>query len=138
MRAAVVSIAFCAATIAAGGAGYMLGPRGADCALRIAPPSDDDVKYVAHHVERVLQRKTATEKAAPVVPTAEVAVAIHNAVCAAIFGKSEMAHEQPFTAIRCGDFWVIAGYLPPTSLGGVPVTVIRASNGEVIDIEAQE
>jgi hypothetical protein len=137
MRIIVLSSLFCVAIGISGAAGYIVGHRAGDCSLRLAQPTSDDSKYAAQHAEQVSQRKAPIGDASPVVPTADVAAAIHSAVCGAIYGKREIAAEQPFTVVRSGDFWVVGGYLPPNMLGGVAVTVIRASNGEVIDIEHQ-
>jgi hypothetical protein len=136
MRATLLGVSFCVAIVLAGATGYVLGT---DSPLRTtAEPSAEQLKNATDYVQRVLSQKGSSENLPPLVPNAEVAVAIHNAVGGAIFGKFEMAHEQPFTAIRCGDFWLVTGYLLPDWLGGTATTVIRARNGEVVYIEAQE
>jgi hypothetical protein len=77
-----------------------------------------------------------------VVPTAEVAQAIHRAVAGAVFGDKEVERERPFKAVRSGDVWVVYGCMPTNNdpsiaiVGGVAVSVIRARTGEVIWITA--
>jgi hypothetical protein len=68
------------------------------------------------------------------VANAEVAQAIHRAVAGAVYGTKEVEGQGPFHAVRSGEFWVVYGCLPQNMFGGVAVTVIRASNGEVISI----
>jgi hypothetical protein len=81
----------------------------------------------------------AIRKAAPnvltardAVPTEDAAAQIHAAVAGAVFGKEHIERQRPYIPIRDGEFWVVYGSLPGGSLGGTAVTVIRASNGEVL------
>jgi hypothetical protein len=83
-------------------------------------------------VQEALQQKTPLAGDRLVVPSAEVAQAIHCAVAGAVYGKNEIEKQRPFLAVRSGEFWVVSGYLPRGTLGGVAATVIRAKNGEVI------
>jgi hypothetical protein len=69
-----------------------------------------------------------------VVPNEKVAQIIHSAVASAVFGDDKIQNQQPFHAQRFGEFWVVYGTLPSGMLGGTAVTVIRASNGEVVRI----
>lgn len=68
------------------------------------------------------------------VPSAAVAVQIHTAVAGAIYGKEHIEQQRPYVATRSGRFWVVFGTLTPSSMGGTAVTVIRASNGEVMRV----
>ena len=132
-RAALIGVSFCVAIVLAGATGYVLGT---DSPLRkTTEPSAEQLKIATDYVQRVVSEKRSFENLPPLVPGAQVAVAIHNAVGGAIFGKFQMAHEQPFTAIRCGDFWFVTGYLPAEWVGGTATTVIRAQNAEVVYIE---
>jgi len=90
----------------------------------------------AQEVREALQQKEPLpwKKDGRVVPTAEVAKAIHRAVAGAAYGKAEVDKEQPFRAIRSGKYWVVFGSLPNGSFGGTAVTVIRASDGRVMRI----
>ncbi|MDP9099561.1 MAG: YbbC/YhhH family protein [Verrucomicrobiota bacterium] len=83
-------------------------------------------------VQEALQQKAPLPGDSLVVPNGEVAQAIHCAVAGAVYGSKEIEKQRPFFAVRSGDFWVVSGYLPPDTLGGVAVTVIRAKTGEVI------
>jgi hypothetical protein len=69
-----------------------------------------------------------------VVPNEKVAEIIHSAVASAVFGDDKIQKQKPFHAVRSSEFWVVYGTLPPGMLGGTAVTVIRASNGEVLRI----
>jgi hypothetical protein len=107
------------------------------CAIALAA-SDDDiyVQSAAEHVREALRQKEPLpwKKGALVVPTAEVAKAIHSAVAGAVYGKADVEKERPFRAVRSGEYWVVFGSLPPGFVGGTAVTVIRASDGRVMRI----
>jgi hypothetical protein len=68
------------------------------------------------------------------VPSEDIATQIHAAVASSVFGKEHIESQRPFKAVRSGRFWVVFGTLTPPSLGGTAVTVIRASNGEVLRV----
>jgi len=72
------------------------------------------------------------------VPSERVAVAIHQAVASSMFGDNHIRKQQPFFAVRSGEFWVVYGSVPGGSLGGSAVSVIRASNGEVLSVVHQQ
>lgn len=67
-----------------------------------------------------------------VVPTPKVAEDIHVAVASAIFGSKQIEGERPFHVIRVEDYWVVYGSLPEGRMGGTAITVIRASNGQIL------
>ncbi len=71
-----------------------------------------------------------------VAPTAEVAIGIHTAVVRAAYGE-EALRDKPFVAVRSGDYWVVRGTVPEGSLGGTPITVIRAKDGAVLWVIAE-
>ena len=105
-------------------------------ASTFAEPDKDqpDAKAIENFVAEALQQKVpVTNYDKPLVPTAEVAVGIHKAVTTGIYGRDSIGHE-PFRAVRSGDYWVVYGDLPKGFLGGVPVTVIRASDGKIISV----
>ena len=81
--------------------------------------------------EALRQKKPVTNYDKPLVPTAEVAVGIHKAVTTGIYGRESIGQE-PFRAVQSGGFWVVYGDLPKGFFGGVPITVIRATDGKVI------
>jgi hypothetical protein len=111
---------------------------GQTAASTASPPnlSDerDEIKRedIEKHVQEALRQKRPLEAGKLVVPTAAVAEAIHSAVAGAVYGRDQIEKQRPFRAVRSGEFWVVYGYLPPDTLGGVAVTVLRASNGEII------
>ena len=108
----------------------------AACVSLHAGASVDEMysRAAADCVKKALQQTepNAAEKGARVVPNATVAEAIHAAVQSAVHGSKLIEEERPFRTVRSGDFWVVFGTLPPNVLGGTAVTVIRASNGEVL------
>jgi hypothetical protein len=60
------------------------------------------------------------------------------AVAAAVYGKDMIEHERPFRSVRAGEFWVVFGSVPFGAVGGTAVTVIRASNGEILRVIHQQ
>lgn len=66
--------------------------------------------------------------------TEQVATQIHAAVAGEIFGAEKLRKQQPFRAIRSGEFWVVYGSIPENTMGGTAVSVIRISNGEVLSV----
>ncbi len=56
------------------------------------------------------------------------------AVAGSVYGDDVVQRQKPYRAVRAGEFWVVFGSLPPGWLGGTAVTVIRASNGEVLRV----
>jgi NTF2 fold immunity protein len=93
-------------------------------------------KDAAQEVRDALQQKEPLpwKKDGLVVPTPEVAKAIHRAVAGAVYGQRDVDNERPFHAIRSGAYWVVFGSLPKGFVGGTAVTVIRASDGRVMRI----
>jgi len=105
--------------------------------FRYAVASDDPPAAAVEKLvrEALRQKKPVTNYDKPIVPTAEVAVGIHKAVATGIYGKEGIGIE-PFRAMRSGQFWVVYGDLPKDTFGGVPITVIRASDGKVMWVTA--
>jgi len=104
----------------------------------LAQPCGNDAtpQQLAKIVQEALQQKQPLAGEGLVVPTAEVAQAIHRAVAGAVFGYKEIERQRPFKAVRSGDFWIVYGCMPvdPNLLGGVAVTIMRARTGEVISV----
>jgi hypothetical protein len=100
-------------------------------------PDEPDPKAIEEHVEEGLRQKAPRTDGLLVIPTAEVAVAIHEAVAGAVFGKDAIEQQSPARAVRSGEFWVVFGILPPDTFGWAATTVIRASDGKVIWITAK-
>jgi NTF2 fold immunity protein len=90
----------------------------------------------ANHVKEALRqgKPLAWKTDALVVSNATVAEAIHSAVAGSVYGDEKIQKQRPFRAIRTGEFWVVFGSLPEKTLGGTAVTVIRASNGEILRV----
>jgi hypothetical protein len=101
--------------------------------FRFAVASDDPPFAAIEKLvrEALRQKKPVTNYDKPIVPTAEVAVGIHKAVATGIYGKDGIGI-KPFRATRSGEFWVVYGDLSKDTLGGVPISVIRASDGKVM------
>ena len=93
-------------------------------------------QVAAEHVKEALQQSTPLphDPKALIVPNQDVAKSIHLAVAGAIYGEEKVRSQQPFYAVRSGEFWVVSGSLPRKMLGGTAVTVIRAHNGEILRV----
>jgi hypothetical protein len=101
--------------------------------LRFAGAADDPPPAAVEKLvrEALRQKKPVTNYDKPIVSASEVAVGIHKAVATGIYGR-ESVGQEPFHALRSGGFWVVYGELPKDFFGGVPITVIRASDGKVM------
>ena len=101
--------------------------------VRFAVAADDPPAAAIEKTvrEALRQKRPVTNYDKPIVPTAEVAVGIHKAVAKGIYGRESIG-QDPFRAVRSGGFWVVYGDLPRDVFGGVPITVIRASDGKVM------
>jgi|688.fasta_scaffold508147_1 hypothetical protein len=88
------------------------------------------------HVKEALRqgKPLPWKSGALVVPSPKVAEAIHSAVAGSIYGDENIQKQRPFRSVRAGDFWVVFGSLPQGFVGGTAVTVIRASNGEILRV----
>lgn len=92
-------------------------------------------QIAAEQVQEALQQDGPLRRPeTAIVPTPEVAKAIHLAVAGAFYGEEKIRNQQPFVAVRSGDFWVVSGSLPQGMRGGTAVTVIRAANGEILQL----
>jgi NTF2 fold immunity protein len=67
-----------------------------------------------------------------IVSNAAVAIAIHEAIASAAYGREVIEKERPFHAVRVADFWWVCGSMPKGFLGGVAISVIRARDGQVM------
>jgi len=85
-----------------------------------------------------LSKKFHGKSSPEIVSTPKVAEAIHEAVSIPFYGEETILAERPFKAVRYGEYWLVTGYLPPDALGGTAVSVIRASNGEVLLVQHQQ
>ncbi|MEM7312170.1 MAG: NTF2 fold immunity protein, partial [Planctomycetota bacterium] len=80
----------------------------------------------------------ATEPFVPdtgVVPNAETAIRIAEAVWIPIYGKDLIASEKPFKAVMRDDVWIVTGAdLPAGALGGVAEAHISKRDGRIIRV----
>ena len=67
------------------------------------------------------------------VPSAQVAIDIAFSVWLPIYGAKSLENQKPFHATRYDEYWFVTGTLK-TQLGGVAEAVIRAKNGEVLNV----
>ena len=113
------------------------------CVLALLPltvslaVASDDVPTAAieAHVRWAQQQHSRiTNYDGPLVPSPEVAIAIHCAVTGGLYGQPTIEAFKPYHAVRSHEFWVVYGELPRGHFGTVAVSVIRASNGEVVSI----
>jgi hypothetical protein len=105
------------------------------CARAFAASEDQThIRAAEATIRDVLQHTGAPPRGdgVAVIPTAEVAIAVHDAIASAAYGRDLIQKERPFHAVRVGEFWFVTGTMPEGALGGVASTVIRASNGEVL------
>jgi hypothetical protein len=72
------------------------------------------------------------------VPNAETAISIARAVLIAIYGAQAIQAEEPLTAVRHGDVWVVEGTLPcPTGsscIGGTAELRLSAKDGQILHV----
>jgi hypothetical protein len=72
------------------------------------------------------------------VPDAPTAVAIGRAVSIPIYGKKLVQTEEPFTATRKGDTWIVFGTLhcPPKYIcaGGTIEVTLSVSDGRILSV----
>jgi hypothetical protein len=67
------------------------------------------------------------------VPDAQTAIVIARAVLVPIYGEAQIKREEPLTAIRRGDDWLVSGTLQcvPHCVGGVATVSISARSGQI-------
>jgi hypothetical protein len=68
------------------------------------------------------------------VPDEASAVRVAEKVLIPIYGRKQIESERPFTAKLHGNVWVVDGYLPPESDGGVAEVKIDKRNGRIIGV----
>ena len=80
-------------------------------ASTVEEKGEGDQKWASEHVQAALEQKAPLpwKKNTLVVPSAEVATAIHSAVAGAVFGQANIEKERPFRAVHYKDFWVVFG-----------------------------
>jgi hypothetical protein len=87
------------------------------------PAAADDVGYNPNHA---------------FVPDAATAIAIARAVLVPIYGAKAMQAEEPLTAQRHGDIWVVEGTLPcpkvASCVGGTAELQLSAKDGRILHV----
>jgi NTF2 fold immunity protein len=66
------------------------------------------------------------------IPDANTALKIAEAVLIPIYGKEQIAAEQPFRAILRGNTWMVVGTLKPGLAGGTAIIRLSKSDGRVL------
>lgn len=67
------------------------------------------------------------------VPSPQAAIDVALAVWLPIYGAKLLENQKPFRATRYDEYWFVTGTLK-TQLGGTAEAVIRAKNGEVLNV----
>jgi hypothetical protein len=65
------------------------------------------------------------------VPNAETAISIAVAIWGPIYGRENVASEQPYRATLRGETWTVEGSLAPGHLGGVAIAEISKRDGRI-------
>ncbi|MGE5497237.1 MAG: NTF2 fold immunity protein [Syntrophothermus sp.] len=73
-----------------------------------------------------------------VVPDSISAIRIAEIILPKVYGVEQIKNEKPFTALLIEGYWIVYGFLPEGSKGGVAEIYIKKSNGEVIYISHGE
>ena len=68
------------------------------------------------------------------VPDAATAIAIAQAVWEPIYGREQIAHEKPFTAVLHNGIWRVEGSLPKGTFGGVAIAEISKKDGRILGV----
>jgi hypothetical protein len=70
----------------------------------------------------------------PIIRDEKTAVKVAEAILFKIYGEEQIKNERPYTIGFADGYWVMYGYLPKGTLGGVFEIIINSNNGGVIDI----
>jgi NTF2 fold immunity protein len=71
------------------------------------------------------------------VPDSNTAVAIGRAVLLPIYGQKAIQSEEPFSAKRQGDIWIVSGTLHcgrPACVGGTAEVKLSAKDGRILHV----
>jgi len=72
--------------------------------------------------------------AEPVIADEKTAVTVAEAIVFKIYGEEQIKDERPYTIGFAEGYWVIYGYLPEGSKGGVFEIILDSNNGEVVHL----
>jgi hypothetical protein len=67
-----------------------------------------------------------------IVPNADTAKRIAEAVASGLYSQETATHERPFRARLRGNVWTVMGTLPPLALGGVAIIQISKDDGRIL------
>lgn len=81
---------------------------------------------------RLAKRLRSDRPKGGLVPSAEVATRIAEAVATGLYGEKSVTHERPYRARLQGNVWTVMGTLPPLALGGVAIIQISKEDGRVL------
>jgi hypothetical protein len=115
-------------------AASLLGAAGASAQRTTQSTKDAALEqWAKQQVQNALQRAPPNVLSSmEAVRTEDTAAQIHAAVAGGAFGREAVEKQRPYRPIRVGEFWVVTGSLPPNTVGGTAVSIIRASNGETL------
>jgi hypothetical protein len=68
------------------------------------------------------------------IPTAELAFRIAEAVLVQIYGREKIEKEKPFSINLENDVWIIEGHLDKELLGGVAYMEIQKNDGKILKV----
>ncbi len=70
------------------------------------------------------------------VPDSQTAVTIARAVLIPIYGQKTVQYEEPFTAKRQGDVWIVSGTLHCAGIcvGGTAEVKLSATDGHILHV----
>jgi len=69
-----------------------------------------------------------------IIPDAQTAIKVAEAILLPIYGENSIAKEQPFKAELSGETWTIKGSMSPNREGGVAIVTLSKVNGQILSI----
>jgi hypothetical protein len=69
-----------------------------------------------------------------VIPNAETATKVGEAVLIPVFGQAHVDREKPLRADPENDYWIVYGTLKPNTRGGTVMVKLKRRTGEVVRI----
>jgi hypothetical protein len=62
------------------------------------------------------------------------AILIAEAIAAEAYGPAIVDSQRPFSAVRKGDKWLVRGYIPPLTPGGVAKIEVSVRDGRILSL----
>ena len=102
----------------------------------ILPNSHLSTQKTKEEIAFQLKRQTHKEgiSANPIIATEKTAVKVAEAILFNVYGEEKIKEEKPYTIGFADGYWLIYGYLPQDSKGGVFEIIINSNNGEVVHL----